>query len=154
MADINERIQSAIEELTGNEALFEMLEAEAAEEMMAWAKSLTSFVVRRTKGRDDFEMEQALTPRLKAVRQAVRSIGNWAAGKYEDPASRVQLRDKLLDQFRTVFGEAAELPSPDEMDSVLNEVDSPETNAQQLILRLKKLLNKFNLGDSDHVATT
>lgn len=154
MADINERIQSAIEELTGNEALFEMLEAEAAEEMMAWAKSLTSFVVRRTKGRDDFEMEQALTPRLKAVRQAVRSIGNWAAGKYEDPAGRVQLRDKLLDQFRTVFGEAAELPSPDEMDSVLNEVDSPETNAQQLILRLKKLLNKFNLGDSDHVATT
>ena len=154
MADINERIQNAIEELTGNEALFEMLEGEAAEEMTEWAKSLTAAAIRRTEAVDDLDMEQALTPRLRAVRQTVRSIGNWAAGKYEDPASRAQLRDKLLGALRTIFGEDAELPSPVEMDALINKVDSPETNAQQLILEWKELLNKFNLGDSDHVAKT
>ena len=154
MVDIEARIQHAIEEISGNEALLEMLETDAALEMLNWGKTLAASLVRRTGGMDDIEAELELLPRLKAVRQFMRSIGNWAAGKYKDPASRVQLRDKLLEYFRTIFGEHSKLPSASQMDTVLNEVDNPQNNPHQLILKVKELLNEFNTGDSNNVPTS
>jgi hypothetical protein len=47
MADIGDRIRRAMEEMTGNEALLEMLETNAAEEMLDWGKSLAASLVRR-----------------------------------------------------------------------------------------------------------
>lgn len=154
MADIGDRIRRAIEEMTGNEALLEMLETDAAEEMLDWGKSLAASIVIRTEGLDDFAGDLALLPRLKAVRQSMRSIGNWAVGKYTDPDSRIQLREKLLDNFRMIFGENAQLPSAKRMDAVLNEVDHPHNNPHQLILKFKNMLNEQNLGDSDNVEKT
>jgi hypothetical protein len=54
MADIGDRIRRAMEEMTGNEALLEMLETNAAEEMLDWGKSLAASLVRRTEELDDF----------------------------------------------------------------------------------------------------
>lgn len=140
MNDITARMQRVIEEMTGNEALWEMLDTEAAIEMLEWGKSMVRTVVQKTEEMDDFAAELALLPRLKAVRQTVRWVGNWAAGKYVDPADRVQLRDKLLGHFRTIFGEETVLPSTDELDAVLDQVDDQQYNPQQLILKLKETL--------------
>jgi hypothetical protein len=84
----------------------------------------------------------AILPRLKAIRQSMRSIGNWAAGKYTDPASRVQLRDRLLGNFRTIFGERRELPSARQLDELLSEVDDNSMTPRQLILKLQDLLEQ------------
>jgi hypothetical protein len=154
MADIASRIQSAIDEMTGNEALLQMLETDAAVGMLEWGKTLAAFVVKQTEGLDDIAADLALLPRLKAVRQTMRAVGNWAAGKYADPESRAQLRDKLLDYFRTIFGENVRLPSAGQMDAVLNEVDQPQNNPHQLILKLQALLSESNLGDANNVPTT
>jgi hypothetical protein len=81
-------------------------------------------------------------------------VGNWAAGKYTDPASRVQLREKLLEYFRNIFGEKANLPAPDRIDALIQEVDDQENSPQQLILKLKDMLNQINTGDSNDVPTT
>jgi len=107
MVDIGSRIQRAISELTGNEALLGMLETDTATEMLDWGVKLSKSIVSQTDGLDDFIADLSLMPRLKAVRQSMRSIGNWAAGKYVKPEDRLQLRDKLLDQFRTILGEGA-----------------------------------------------
>lgn len=140
MTDISSRIQRVIEELTGNEALLEMLETDAAIEMLSWGKSMVAAVVKRTEDLDDIAADLALLPRLKAVRQSMRSVGNWAAGKYSDPADRVQLRDKLLQHFTTIWGDDAKLPSAGELDAVLSEADDKSKTAMQLIGRLKTLL--------------
>lgn len=142
MADIGARIQRVIEEMTGNEALLEMLETDAAVEMLEWGKSLAATVVERTADMDDFAADMALLPRLKAVRQTIRSVGNWAAGKYSDPADRIQLRDKLLQHFQTMMGDDAALPSAERMDVVLNEVDNQENSPLQLIQKLKTTLQE------------
>ncbi|HMB24575.1 MAG TPA: hypothetical protein VKP08_17145, partial [Anaerolineales bacterium] len=97
MADINARIQRTVEEMLGNESLLQMLETEAATEMLNWGIATAKTIVSKTMDLDDLAAELALVPRLKAIRQSMRSIGNWAAGKYADPASRVQLREKLLE---------------------------------------------------------
>lgn len=139
MADINARIQRTVEEMLGNESLLQMLETEAATEMLNWGIATAKAIVSKTMDLDDFAAELALVPRLKAVRQTMRSVGNWAAGKYADPASRIQLREKLLEYLRLIFGNDSSLPAPEKMDEVLNQVDDPKNTPQQLILKLKEL---------------
>ena len=140
MADIGTRIQRVIEEMTGNEALLEMLETDAAIEMLEWGKSLATSVVQRTADLDDFAADLALLPRLKAVRQTLRSVGNWAVGKYDDPDDRIQLRDKLLKHLETMAGSTDRLPTTGQLDAVLNETDDKSNTPLQLILKLKALL--------------
>jgi hypothetical protein len=142
MADIGERVQRVIDDMMGNEALLEMLETEPATEMLNWGIEMASLLVKKTDDLDDFAANLAIMPRLKAVRQSMRSIGNWAAGKYVDAASRIQLRDKLLANLRIIFGEEARLPSVEQFDELLNQVDDKNNTPHQLILKLKQLLQQ------------
>ena len=136
MADISSRIQRAIEELTGNEALLEMLDEIAASEMLNWGIKLSTSIVKQTDELDDLLADIKFLPRLKAVRQSMRSIGNWAAGKYIEPQSRIQLRDKLLEQFRLILGDEAQLPSAEALDELLNQVDDKSNTPHQLVVKL------------------
>jgi hypothetical protein len=140
MADLNARMERMIEEITGNEALLEMLDTDAATEMLNWGIATAKSMLGKTMELDDFAAELAILPRLKAIRQSMRSIGNWAAGRYTDPAERIQLRDKLLGHFRTIFGEERPLPAAEKMDEVLNQVDDKSHTPHQLILKLKELI--------------
>ena len=142
MTDVNARIQNMVEEIMGNESLVEMLETEAATEMLNWGITIAKTLVNKTMDLDDLTAELALLPRLKAIRQSMRSIGNWAAGKYSDPASRVQLREKLLEQFKVIFGEETRLPSPEKMEALLNEVDDQGNTPHQLVLKLRTLIEE------------
>lgn len=151
MADIDARIQNAYAEITGNESLLEMLDTDAATAMLAWGKSLAALTIQQTQDLDDATAEEVLAPRLRAVRQTMRMAGNWAAGNYVDPASREPLRDKLLENFRVMFGEDVKLPSAEEMDAVLNTADLKENNQAQLISKLQSLLNESDLGETDNV---
>jgi hypothetical protein len=138
MVDVESRIQQAIDEITGNEALLEMLETEAAAEMLEWGKSMVTALVNQTQ---DLE-ETVLDARLKQLRQFIRTVGNWAAGKYADPADRVQLRDKLLGQYKAIYGAEVRLPAPDHLEAVLNQTADPGNSPQQLILNLRQLFNE------------
>jgi hypothetical protein len=142
MANLSARLERAIEEMSGNEALLEMLETEAAAEMLNWGIATAQSVIERTRELDDFTADLSLLPRLKAIRQSMRSIGNWAAGKYRDPESRLQLRDRLLEHFRIIFDERRELPTPRQMDDLLGQVDDKDRTPRQLILKLSDLLDQ------------
>jgi hypothetical protein len=142
MTDFGTRIERVIEEMTRNESLLEMLDTEAATEMLNWGIAAAKSIVSKTQDLDDFAADLAILPRLKAVRQSMRSIGNWAAGKYTDAASRVQLRDKLLENFKVIFGEDSYLPSAEKLDAVLNQVDDNANTPNQLILKLKQSLEE------------
>ena len=142
MADLNARVERVIEQMTGNEALLEMLDTDAAREMLNWGIATAKSMIARTRDLDDFAADLALLPRLKAIRQSMRSIGNWAAGKYTDPADRIQLRDRLLGHFRTIFGEERPLPTTEKMDEVLNQVDDLSHTPHQLILKLREVIEE------------
>ena len=135
-------MERVIEELSGNEALLQMLDTDAATEMLNWGIATARAVINRTRDRDGFDIELALLPRLKALRQSMRSIGNWAAGNYENREDRIELRDRLLGHFRTIFGERRELPTAGQMDELLQQVDDKNLTPHQLILRLQDLLEQ------------
>jgi len=142
MTNFGTRLDRVVEEMTGNESLLQMLDTEAATEMLNWGIATAKAIVSRAQDLDDFAADLAILPRLKAVRQTMRSIGNWAAGNYADPESRVQLRNKLLQNFRVIFGDDSNLPSVEKMDTVLNQVDDKTNTPNQLILKLKQVLDE------------
>jgi hypothetical protein len=149
MTDLNTRIQRVIEEIVGNEALLEMLETEAATEMLNWGLAMAKSIAQNATGLSDVAEELALVPRLKAIRQTMRSVGNWATGKYVDPAERARLRDKLLERFRIIFGEDAPLPSADRLDELLNRVDDQAMTPHQLVSMLRAALESSMQRGSD-----
>jgi len=142
MADLNARMERVIEEMAGNEALLEMLDTDAAREMLNWGIATAKSMLSRARGLDDMDVDLAILPRLKAIRQSMRSIGNWAAGKYRNPEDRIQLREKLLANFRTIFGERRELPSAGQMDEVLDKVDDKSHTPLELILNIRDLFEQ------------
>jgi len=142
MADLHARMERVIEELAGNEALLEMLETDAAREMLNWGITTAKSMISQTGELDDFAAELAVLPRLKAIRHSMRSIGNWAAGKYKDPGDRIELRDKLLRNFRTIFGERREMPSARQLDEVLSQVDDKSHTPLELILKIRDLFEQ------------
>ena len=140
MADIKARVERVVEEMLGNEALLEMLETDAATEMLNWGIELAKSLVKKTDEMDEPAANMALLPRLKEIRQSMRSIGNWASGKYTDDASRKELREKLLERFRVVFGERTILPTDKELDRLLNQADDKNKTPHELIVQLRDLL--------------
>ena len=142
MASLRTRIQRVIEELTGNESLLEMLDTDAATELLNWGITTAKSLVSESRNLDDFSAELRILPRLKAIRQTMRSVGNWAAGKYVNPEERLALRDRLLQNFKLIFGQTAHLPSPEKMDELLNQVDDKNNSPHQLIVKLKQSIEE------------
>src|SRR5215207_1119187 len=117
MADLHSRMERVIEEISGNEALLETLDTDAATEMLNWGIATAKSLINRTMELDDFAAELAILPRLKA-------------------------REKLLGNFRMIFGENSRLPSPEKMDTLLNQTKDKTNTPHQLILKLKQLLEE------------
>lgn len=148
MVDFEARIKHAISELTGNEALLGMLETDAASEMLEWGISMSKAIVNDINEADDFIADLSIVPRLKAVRRSMRSIGNWAAGKYVEHEDRLRLRDKLLEHFGEIFGEDKQLPGAQAMDDLINQVDDNSNTPHQLILKMIQLVVNDNQGEN------
>lgn len=140
MADINSRIQRYVGDLTRNEALLEMLDTDAATEMLQWATTTVTALVKKTEGMDDAAAEQILEPQLKAVRQALRSGGNWAAGKYTDPEDRASLQAKLTEYRSVIFGKPATLLPDTALVSMLNQVDDTGKSPLELVKSFKRIM--------------
>jgi hypothetical protein len=152
MTDLGARLQRVIEEIVGNEALLEMLETEAASEMLNWGTTMATSLVKGMTSFEDDALDLALLPRLKAIRQTMRSVGNWSVGKYVSPEDRLQLRDKLIGYFKAIFGEDAHLPSADQLDELLDQADDRALSPHQLILKLRDMLESYIHG-GNHAQT-
>lgn len=137
MTDVNSRINKVVGELSQNEALLEMLDTDAAAELLNWGIATATALVQKTAEMDDTAAELTLEPQLKAVRQTIRAAGNWAAGKYTDESSRAQLRDKLNENFKIIFGESKKMFLVNRAELDLNQVDDKSKTPLQLIQSFK-----------------
>ncbi|MBE7535112.1 MAG: hypothetical protein HS124_05195 [Anaerolineales bacterium] len=140
MTNIENRIENAKKVILGNESLLEALDADAATLVLHWGLKLAGEVAQATDDMDDASAERDLEPRLKALRQFMRSVGNWAAGLYVDSESQLQLQDKLLQQLKIMRGAGASLPAADELGACL--LSARGTTQEQSVLKLKELLEK------------
>lgn len=139
MTNIKVRIENAKKVITGNESLLDMLDADGATAMLNWGMELAGKIAQSTEGMDDSSAEMNMEPRLKALRQFMRAVGNWAAGKYADAASRVQLKEKLLEYLKTMNIVDMEFSSIGELDK---QVDLGGNKQLRSIVAIKELFVK------------
>jgi hypothetical protein len=117
-----------------------MLETDAAAEMLQWAAATVTGLVKKTEGLDDATAEQTLEPQLKAVRQAMRSGGNWAAGKYADPESRAALQARLTEYRSVIYGEGTKILPDAAQVSMLAPVDDTGKSPLQVVQSFKSFM--------------
>lgn len=139
MSEIESHLERIMDQMQGNEALLENLDEESAEEMLGWATEVAARIVKESAHLDDVAAEAEMAPRLRALRQVMRSVGNWTAGKYETPEDRARLRDRLPGHFKAIFGETATLPGLDAIERLVNEEVEPSASKRQRVSKFKEL---------------
>lgn len=72
-----QRAVRAAESILGNETLTNDLDDEAASVLLDWALAWAERVAHSTSRLDDEAAQEAMYPRLKAIRKMMRSINRW-----------------------------------------------------------------------------
>jgi len=139
MSDLEKRFHRAMGSIIGNESLAASLDNDAADELLSWGKNGVKRIVDETNGMDDEVAEEQMTPRLRALRLLMRSVGRWVgeAGSL-DEESRLALWNRAGEQARVLFGDSFVLPS---MDEVLSQLPA-DANASQVIVLLKNIIEE------------
>jgi len=146
MIDMQKRLRRTFSSLAGNESLADGVDEDAAADMLKWGEVLAEQFVRKTSEMEDEMAEEFLAPYLRALRMMLRAIGQWVTGKYADSSSRIQLRDKLLENFRVILGDNGRSPSPEQLDELLNQTDDKSQTPAQLISKLRAMLEEYSDG--------
>lgn len=99
---LEKRLRRTMEGLYENEALTSDLDDDAANVLLKWAADRVEQIVRSTEEMDDTQAEEAMYPRMRALRKMSRYINRIARGG-GDPA---QLVEKVVAQAKEVYGDS------------------------------------------------
>jgi hypothetical protein len=78
MEDLGRRMQRAAERILENESLTADLDDEAAQVLLDWGVRCAEQIARDTVGLSGDSVEEAMYPRLRALRRLMRSVNRWA----------------------------------------------------------------------------
>jgi len=108
---IKKRLEREIEGLYGNEALTSDLDDSSAKQFLDWAENRIREIVEKTAELDDQSAEEAMYPKLKAVRRMARYINGAGRGQ----ANQEDLIEKILTQAREIYGSAFREPDSQQL---------------------------------------
>ncbi|MBN1874276.1 MAG: hypothetical protein JXA33_08590 [Anaerolineae bacterium] len=77
------RESRAAESLLENEALTAALDDTAAKVLLDWGVACAKMIAQSTAGLDDLEAEEAMAPRLRAIRRFMRLVNQWIPKRAE-----------------------------------------------------------------------
>jgi hypothetical protein len=131
---IESRVSKVAESFLENEALTSNLDDEAADLFLNWAIAKGEMIARSTIELDDILAEEAMYPRLKALRRIARYIGQCVIGS-GDPG---ELVDKIIEQARLLYGEEFVEPDPVEKEKFVQ--FSTDMEQVMVVLGVKNLI--------------
>ena len=142
-ADIESRISKVAESILGNEALTSELDDDAADLFINWAIAKGEAIARSTAGMDEFTAEEAMYPRLKALRRLARYLGRWVTGRGEP----WDLIERIIEQARILYGSSFIELNPAEKDRM---VQYPQgTEGTILVAAIKDLFEGVENGKEE-----
>lgn len=105
-----QRLQQVIESLTENEALTDQLDDTAAQTLLDWGTAYGKTVVQSTAELPN--TDDAMQPRLKAIRHLLRAVNNYFTPAPDAPANDAQARtaatlallQRVVEQLVTIEG--------------------------------------------------
>lgn len=145
MDELSWRIKRVTESILENESLTADLNDKAAQALLDWMIDCAKMVAQSTATLDEQAAEEAISPRLRAIRRLMRLVNNWGAQgpPAETVANREQL-DKILEQATTIYGQDFTTFDSNRLNAFWEqEVDSVE-EPQKLIESLRALIEDLN----------
>ncbi len=105
MSQLGERLRWVAESLLENESLTADLDEEAAQGILDWGLALAEEIVQSTARLDDVKAEEAMEPRLQALRRLLRDASHFLAHTQRlTPEQAVRALDGLTRYAQKVYG--------------------------------------------------
>ena len=135
------RIRRISEEFLGNESLTEEADDSTANVLLDWGLDCVKRVVQGTKNLDDAQANEAMSERLRAIRQVLRLAGKWTtAAQTADPASQSSLLERILEQASIVYGGSSARIDEMKKQALLQQLRSAQP--AEVVSRLRALLDE------------
>ncbi|HKJ28230.1 MAG TPA: hypothetical protein VJ965_11375 [Anaerolineales bacterium] len=112
---LNKRLRRKMEGLYENEALTDELDDESADVFLKWASDRVESIVKSTADLDDDQAEEAMYPRMRALRKMSRYVNRLARGT-EDQIRTLQ---KIVIQAREIYGDSFSEPDLEKVSALL-----------------------------------
>jgi hypothetical protein len=135
--DLSERIRRVSESILENESLTGELEDAPAKLLLDWALSCTREIVQGTGGLHDAAAEEAMAPRLKALRQMLRSASRLASSRSPEVDITAEL-NRFYELAGKVYGRHIMPSDADQEEMVAGNFPNP----QELIARLRTKIDE------------
>ncbi len=116
MQDIERRINRARSALSGNEALLEGLDTEAASTLLRWGHDLARDILSETFDLDDASADEATAPRMRALRFMLKRLNLAAAARFSaDPTPAAAFLRQAAAQAALIYGSRFSPPSEEDL---------------------------------------
>lgn len=129
---IEKRLRQQMEGLHENEALTADMDDDSAEVFLKWLAARVENIVQSTAEMDDAQAEEAMYPRMRALRKMSRYINQMVRG-VEDQSLLVE---KIISQARDVYGDSFLEPDLSKIHALFH---LPQTEPSVLMQTLRHL---------------
>ena len=130
----------AAESLMENEALTENLDDTAASALLKWGSELSKTVAQSTADLDDEQAEEAMSERMRATRQLLRSVNKWIAGQAQMASEeKSALLARINEQMALIYGAEFSPPDAAQLEAFMQAPAQEAADPAQIVARLRDL---------------
>jgi hypothetical protein len=136
------RLKRAAESILENESLAADLKDEAATVLLDWGVACAKEITYGTAGiLDETRAEEAMYPRMRALRRMLRAINNWAAkASLTNREYGAEILTEIIEHASGVYGEAYIPPSESSRKQLLYRQNSILYAPASFIARLRLMI--------------
>ncbi len=142
MEELETRIRMAAESILENETIAEGLDELAGSALLEWGVTCAKQIAREAEGEDDEEIEEAMYPRMRALRKLLNAAKNFARA---DAAQRLTLLDELLTPASSVYADKFFRPNPAAMQELVKDT---QLGQQETITQVRNLFENRSQGEN------
>jgi hypothetical protein len=142
MGEISERESRVAESILENESLTSDLEDSAAEVLLDWGIACAKQVVRDNCSLDDAAAEEAMAPRLRAVRQLMRAVNRWIADPNPSAENMALRLTEIVGQAALIYGPSFTPPTQERRDAFAQQQIAAPGQPPERIAALRDLIER------------
>ena len=133
MDEFADRSRRAVESLLENESLTSSLDDAAAQVLLKWGTDCAKLIVSSTAGLDAASAEDAMYPRMRALRRLMRRVNKWAAqrGGLDQSGDAASL-EQVIEQSAIIYRPGFVAPEQDQHRSFLMRLAFSSEPAQMI----------------------
>jgi hypothetical protein len=138
---LQRRVRRISESFLENESLTADLDDSAAKELLDWGLSLGHRIAQGTADvEDDEQADEAMYPRLRAIRHMMRSVNQWVASQQEgNRESSSEVLNRIIEQAQLIYGRTFKPPSEEQRARFLQTQSEFLDSPPRLIANLRQL---------------